>query len=170
MSAKLKLYHPTCRGTGCAIGLELHPATAEQEGSIILEMAHQAKAEDYKAQGGKVEMFDWSDTVCVRLGFNELTKILQVFRGECESVDDGKGLFFREPSVKRLVLDHRVEPVCGYSLEVFEEPVGGAERRFAILLTNAEALGICEAIVGAMVWVAFGDPHAPCRCAERRAE
>lgn len=164
MSAKLKLYHPTCRGTGCAIGLELHPATAEQEGSIILEMAHQ------RTVNGKDSEFDWSDTVCVRLGFNELTKILQVFRGECESVDDGKGLFLREPSVKRLVLDHRIEPVCGYSLEVFEEPVGGAERRFAILLTNAEALGICEAIVGAMVWVAFGDPHAHCRCAERRAE
>lgn len=166
MSAKLKLYHPTSKGTGCAIGLELHPATAEQEGSIILEMAHQRTVGEII---GKSE-FDWNDTACVRLGFNELTKILQVFRGECESVDDGKGLFFREPSVKRLVLDHRIEPVCGYSLEVFDEPVGGAERRFAILLTNAEALGICEAIVGAMVWVAFGDPHAPCRCAERRAE
>lgn len=164
MSAKLKLYDPTCRGTGCAIGLELHPATAEQEGSIILEMAHQ------RTVNGKDSEFDWSDTVCVRLGFNELTKILQVFRGECESIDGGKGLFFREPSVKRLVLDHRVEPVCGYSLEVFDEPVGGAERRFAILLTNAEALGICEAIVGAMVLVAFGNHHAPCRCAERRAE
>ena len=164
MSAKLKLYHPTSKGTGCAIGLELHPATAEQEGSIILEMAHQ------RTVNGKDSEFDWNDTACVRLGFNELTKILQVFRGECESIDGGKGLYFREPSVKRLVLDHRVEPVCGYSLEVFEEPVGGAERRFAILLTNAEALGICEAIVGAMVWVAFGDPHAPCRCAERRVE
>lgn len=164
MSAKLKLYHPTSKGTGCAIGLELHPATAEQEGSIILEMAHQ------RTVNGKDSEFDWSDTVCVRLGFNELTKILQVFRGECESIDGGKGLYFREPSVKRLVLDYRIEPVCGYSLEVFEEPVGGAERWFAILLTNAEALGICEAIVGAMVWVAFGDPHAPCRCAERRAE
>lgn len=165
MSAKLKLYHPTSKGTGCAIGLELHPATAEQEGSIILEMAHQRTVGEII---GKSE-FDWSDTVCVRLGFNELTKILQVFRGECESVDDGKGLFFREPSVKRLTLGHVVDPVCGYSLEVFEDPVRD-NHFYSILLTNAEALGICEAIVGAMVWVAFGDPHAPCRCAERRAE
>lgn len=170
MSAKLKLYHPTCRGTGCAIGLELHPATAEQEGSIILEMAHQAKAEDYKAQGGKVEMFDWSDTVCVRLGFNELTKVLQVFRGETESVEGERGLMFGDPKVtRRMMLSHVVEPCCGYSLEVilYPEVDGG---KYSILLTNAEALGICEAIVGAMVWVAFGDPHAPCRCAERRAE
>lgn len=164
MSAKLKLYHPTSKGTGCAIGLELHPATAEQEGSIILEMAHQ------RTVNGKDSEFDWSDTVCVRLGFNELTKILQVFRGELESIDGDKGLFFREPSAKRLVLEYRFDPVCGYSLEVFESPVGGDERRFAIILTNAEALGICEAISAAMAWVAFGDPHAPCRCAERRAE
>ena len=162
MSAKLKLYHPTSKGTGCAIGLELHPATAEQEGSIILEMAHQ------RTVNGKDSEFDWSDTVCVRLGFNELTKILQVFRGECESTDDGTGLYFREGSNKRVVLRHMVEPVCGYSLELTDDQISG--RRFNIILTNAEALGICEAIVGAMVWVAFGDPHAPCRCAEGRAE
>ena len=164
MSAKLKLYHPTSRGTGCAIGLELHPATAEQEGSIILEMAHQRTVGEII---GKSE-FDWNDTACVRLGFNELTQILQVLRGELESTDDGTGLYFREGSNKRVVLRHIVEPVCGYSLELTNDQISG--RRFNILLTNAEALGICEAIAGGMVWVAFGDPHAPCRCAERRAE
>ena len=92
MSAKLKLYHPTSRGTGCAIGLELHPATAEQEGSIILEMAHQRTVGEII---GKSE-FDWNDTACVRLVFNELTQILQVLRGELESTDDGTG--FDPPS------------------------------------------------------------------------
>ena len=103
-----------------------------------------------------------------RLGFNELTQILQVLRGELESTDDGTGLYFREGSNKRVVLRHMVEPVCGYSLELMDDQISG--RRFNILLTNADALGICDAIAGAMVWVAFGDPHAPCRCAERRAE
>lgn len=166
MSAKLKLYHPTSKGTGCAIGLELHPATAEQEGSIILEMAHQRTVGEII---GKSE-FDWNDTACVRLGFNELTKVLQVLRGETESVEGERGLMFGDPKVtRRMMLRHVFETCCGYSLEVSRYPeVDGG--KYSILLTNAEALGICEAISAAMVWVAFGDPHAPCRCAERRAE
>ena len=170
MSAKLKLYHPTSRGTGCAIGLELHPATAEQEGSIILEMAHQRTVGSVAGAAQNGSEFDWENTVCVRLGFNELAKVLQVFRGETESVDSERGLMFGDPKVtRRMMLRHVVEPCCGYSLEVSRYPeVDGG--KYSILLTNAEALGICEAIAGAMVWVAFGDPHAPCRCAERRAE
>ena len=165
MSAKLKLYHPTSRGTGCAIGLELHPATAEQEGSIILEMAHQ------RTVNGKDSEFDWSDTVCVRLGFNELTKILQVFRGECEAIENGIRKVY-EDHLAVIELRHVIEPVQGYQMVVTSQPRGaeGADDRFVILFSSAEALAVCEAMTGAMVWVAFGDPHAPCRCAERRAE
>ena len=168
MSAKLKLYHPTSRGTGCAIGLELHPATAEQEGSIILEMAHQRTVGEII---GKSE-FDWSDTVCVRLGFNELTQIIQVFRGEREGLLGDYELYFYGMTIKHLSIWHVCDSNFGYALKVVEdtEDGKGVLREFEIFLNSAETLGICEAIAGAMVWVAFGYPHAPCRCAEGRAE
>lgn len=160
MSAKPKLYHPTCRGTGCAIGLELHPATAEQEGSIILEMAHQ------RTVNGKDSEFDWSDTVCVRLFIGDVARMLQVFRGECEEIDNGIRKVY-EDHLALIELRHVIEPVQGYQMVVTSQPRGaeGANDRFVILFSSAEALAVCEAMTGALVWMAFGDPRV-CHCAE----
>ena len=60
----------------------------------------------------------------------------------------------------RIVLRHLVDPVPGYSIEVYFCPAdGGEERRWLILLQPSEALDISEAISGSMYLVAFGVPE-----------
>ena len=80
---------------------------------------------------------------------------------ECESINGDRGLWHLTASGNtRIVLRHIIDPVPGYSLEVYFCPAGGGdERRWLILLQPSEALGISEVISGSMYLVAFGVPE-----------
>ena len=82
---------------------------------------------------------------------------------ECESINGDRGLWHLTASGNtRIVLRHIIDPVPGYSLEVYFCPAGGGdERRWLILLQPSEALGISEVISGSMYLVAFGVPEVP---------
>ena len=86
--------------------------------------------------------------------------MLQVFRGECESINGDHGLYHRTAkATTKIRLRHLVDPVSGYSLELYKTPAGGGEEsRAHLLLSSAEALGLCESIAGAMYLVSFGIP------------
>lgn len=159
---KLAFYHPNAKGTGCAIILELYPATNEHEGFILCSFANQMTIGNPMGANPTYPKFDWENGVVVRLRFDDLAHILQVFRGETESILDGKGLFHKDGNCTDMIqLRHIIDPVCGYQFSVAHierDARTSGETRFTILLSNAEALGLCEAITGSLYLITFGKP------------
>lgn len=157
---KLTLYHANPRGTGGAVSMDLHPAHGSKEGCIMMRIANQMTVGDRRGPNPTYPRFDWENAIAVKLGFDDLCQFLQVFRGECEAVGDGKGLIHATAKATTSIrLRHMIEPVTGYSLEVYRSPrSGGEESRAHILFTNREAVGICESIAGSMSVISFGIP------------
>ena len=157
---KLAFYHATPKGTGCAATLELHPAHDDTDGCIMMTVANQMTIGNRMGPNPKFPRFDWENKICVKLDFNDLCAMLQVLRGECESINDDHGLYHRTAkAATKIQLRHQVDPVSGYSLELYKTPAGGGEESHAhLLLSSAEALGLCESIAGAMYLVSFGIP------------
>ena len=150
----MTMCHANPKGTGTALRLELHPARPDAEGSILATIAPQ------KATTPAVA-FGWDDAISVRLGFLELAKILQVFRGQYESIDDGKGIYHRTANGCTVVrLAHRIEPVGGYVLDVSHKPNVGETVCLSFAMTYDEAFALSEAIGHAMLYVSFGVPVA----------
>lgn len=157
---KLTFYHPTAKGTGCAATWALHPAHDDTDGSIWLRVANQMTVGNRMGPNPTYPRFDWENPICVKLDFSDLCAFLQVFRGECESINGDHGLYHRSASGSTSIrLRHMIDPVSGYSLELYRMPAGGGEEmRARMLLTPTEALGLSEAIAGALYLVGFGIP------------
>ena len=156
----LRLYHPNARGTGCAMALALRPADSTQSGFISVSIANQMTVGNPTGDNPTYPTFDWENRVDVVLDFNDICEILQVLRGETESIRDGRGIFHKyKDCYQKIQMRHLIDPVCGYSFEVIDTPAnGGEEKRVHILLSPAESLGICESIAGSMYLITFGMP------------
>ena len=146
----LTFYHANAKRTGGAVKFALCPATAETDGHISLTLANQT------AEG--LPRFDWQNAITVKLDFVEVCKVLQVLRGECESIDDGRGTFHRSPRHATVfVFRHVVEPVSCYSLEVSQRDMEtGAVASSRFVLTMPEAIGVCCSLEQSMGVLAFG--------------
>lgn len=157
---KLAFYHATAKGTGCATTWALHPAHDDTDGSIWLRLANQMTVGNRMGPNPTFPRFDWDNAINVKLDFSDLCAFLQVFRGECEAINGEHGLIHRSPAgLTRIHLRHMLEPVNGYSLEVYRTPSGGGEEsRAHFLLSPTEATGLCESIAGSMYLVSFGIP------------
>ena len=157
---KLAFFHATPKGTGCAATMELHPAHDDTDGCIMMTVANQMTIGNRMGPNPTFPHFDWENRICVKLDFNDLCAMLQVLRGECESINGDHGLYHRNAkAATKIQLRHLVDPVSGYSLELYRTPAGGGGEAHAhLLLNSAEALGLCESIAGAMYLVAFGIP------------
>jgi len=156
---KLRFYHANARGTGCAVSMELHPAHDDTDGSIMVCMSNQATIGDLRGPNPKYPRFDWEGSIIVKLDFSDLCRILQVLRGECESLDDGRGLYHTTATAStKIVFRHIVEPFAGYSLEFYRTAKGGGETRTHYVFSPWEALGLAEAIAGSMSVISFGIP------------
>lgn len=152
MKASLKLYHPNSRGRGSAMALKLYPADGDANGCILMQMANQCESVDGYPR------FDWDASLVVNLEFNDLTKMLQVFRGECESIDDGRGLRHQSPyDLTKINLCHRIEPTQGYTLEVYRTTREAKATSAQIFLYPHEALGLTAAIESSMGVICFGN-------------
>ena len=117
---KLAFYHANSRGTGGAVSMDLHPAHGNKDGCIMMRIANQMTIGNRQGPNPTFPRFDWENAIVVKLGFDDLCQILQVFRGECESVGDGKGLIHVTAKASTSIrLRHMIEPVTGYSLEVY---------------------------------------------------
>lgn len=149
----MTLCHANARGTGTALSLELRPARPDSDGAIIATIAQQKSPMPEPT-------FDWENAIAFRLGILDLAKVLQVFHGWHESIDEGKGLYCRTDNGCTVVrLTHRIEPVVGYVLDVSHRPNEGEEivsMHFA--LTESEAFALAAVIEQAMLPVAFGVP------------
>ena len=157
----LRFYHPNGKGTGCAMVMKLRPADSTQDGFVVMSFANQMTVGNPYGDNPTFPKFDWDDSVDVVLDFNDLCAILQVLRGETESIGNGHGIFHKcKEYCQKIQLRHLIDPVCGYSFEVVETPAnGGEEKRVHMLLSPAESLGICESIAGSMYLIAFGAPR-----------
>ena len=150
----ITICHANARGTGTALRLELHPARTDSDGSILATIAPQNAIKP-------VASFYWNNSISFRLCLMDLAKILQVFRGNYESIDDGKGLYHRTINGFTVVrLYHRIEPIGGYVLDVSHKSNDGDIVHLIFSMTYDEAFALAEAIDHAMLYVAFGVPFA----------
>ena len=158
----LRFYHPNAKGTGCAMVMKLRPADATQDGFIVVSFANQMTVGNPTGDNPTFPKFDWENRVDVVLDFNDLCAILQVLRGETESIREGRGIFHKyNECCQKIQMRHLIDPVCGYSFDVLETSANGSdEKRAHMLLSPAESLGICESIAGSMYLIAFGSPYA----------
>ena len=157
----LCFYHANPKGTGSAVKMNLHPAHDYTDGCIMLKIANQMTVGTPMGPNPTFATFDWENAMTVKLDFGDLCQMLQVFRGECESINGEKGLYHRSPVGQTSIrLSHHVDPVPGYLLEIYRSSRTdkNADNRAWMFFKPAEALGICEAITGALYLVAFGIP------------
>ena len=150
------MYHPNGKGTGSALRLELHPAHGQTNGSIFATLVPQ-KA--FIGDGTTYAEFDTEKEIRLKLDYRDLTEILQVLRGYCESIADGKGLFHRSTTANAVIkFEHRIEPVPCYVLDVSRKPFDGDVEHIWFALRTAEAFALAEVISNALLYVAFGIP------------
>lgn len=148
--------HANARGTGCAIRFQLIAAGPLTDGCIMMDLANQATVASVAAGERTFATFDWERRLCVKLDFSDLCQMMQVFRGECESIADGKGLYHTTPEFStRIVLKHRIEVPLGYSIEVYRTR-GGVDQHAHILLSPSEAYGLARVIDESLAAVCFG--------------
>lgn len=159
---KLTLYHANAKGTGGAVAFELIPARARADGAIMLTAANQMTIGNRQGPNPTYPRFDWKQKIVVKLDFADLSRMLQVFRGECESLEEGRGLYHETAEFStRIVLKHQIDPSPGYSLDLCRKRRSGEEVRTHIFLTTCEGVGLAESIAGSMTFVSFGVPTAP---------
>lgn len=157
---QLAFYHPNPRGTGGAVKFELHPAHDSTDGSIWAIFANQLTVGDMRGAVPTYPRFDWENRIAVKFDFDDLTKFLQVFRGECESIENDMGLFHRSVSGNtQIKLSHLIDPAPGYRLEVYRTSRSGKEEsRAQMIFAPNEALGLAAAIESSLGVIAFGIP------------
>ena len=148
-NAKLTMYHANAKSTGSALSLELVPAANEVEGGIVWRLAPQKSGS---------ATFDWMRSVEAKLHLVELADVLRVFRGEQESIADGKGLFIRRDRNYTVVrLRHTLEPCQGYEIAMIDRDLAsGVVRDCRFWLTCSEAVALCCAVEQSFARVAFG--------------
>ena len=162
---ELAFYHPNAKGTGCAVKFSLHPAHDDTAGSMFLTAANQMTVGG-RGEGRAFPKFDWDNRICVKLDFADLCRFLQVLRGECESIDDGRGLYHRRADVTTTIkFRHVVEPDTCYSLELYRNSgrEGATTAAAHILFGQAEALGLSEVFSRMLPVVCFGLPSSYAR-------
>ena len=154
----LTMYHPNGKGTGSAIRLGLHPAHDDTAGSIMATIATQLTTGNCMGSMPVYPRFDWDGAITVKLDFTDISKMLQVFRGECESIEDGRGLFHKSTrGTTKITLRHIVEPIHGYMLEFYRK-TSEEDSNARIFLSPYEALGLATAIESSMGVICFGIP------------
>lgn len=171
---RFALYHPKANGAGGAVEMELHPAHDDHEGSIVMTLANQKSAGSRRGPTPVFPTFDWENRICVKLDFSDLCAVLQVLRGECESIGDGRGLYHRyDGKVTRIILRHLLEPVAGYSLEVYRssegQETGENDLASRIFFNPSEALGLTIALENVLGVICFGIPKVYARRASSAA-
>ena len=155
MANRTTIYHPNSKGTGMALALELYPATPEVPGKLELDFARQVSPE-----GAIFPRFDWENRRIIVLAPEEVEKVLEVFAGYTESIEDGQGIFVRTPTnAAAFRLRHIVDPVPAYVFQLAVREVGGdaaTEDVRNIYLTPTEAMMLYHALTAAMGKLVFG--------------
>ena len=153
---KLVITHPNDDSTGAAIAFELSPAHGCRSGAIYFMIANQ-KIVETNETSTPTPAYDWDTAVSFRLGFSDVCKFLQVFRGVHVAINKGDGIVCKTHNgAVRVSLKHRTSPEC-YSLSVNRTADGSdVEDEHRIVFSRGEALGLACAFEGSMKEIAFG--------------
>lgn len=146
---ELKIYHPNTKGTGACLRV-----THAECGDSTFSVYPQRQSKGMVAPG-----FNWDDGVLFIADWSDLAKMLMVFRGECESLEDGRGLSYtHDAGWSKLMLRHVIEPVHCYVLEIYEKR-DGVESRGIFTLSIAEALALSLIFEGVLHHTLIGGVH-----------
>ena len=159
---RFTLYKANPNGNGSAVQFELHPAHDDVDGSIFMTLACQKTVGNARGPNPTYSTFSWDASMTVKLDFSDLTQILQVFRGETESVNGERGLYHQVRGVVTTIkFRHVVEGSGGYALELYRNTKGRPDddRCGFFFFTSAEALGISAAIENSLGVICFGIPR-----------
>ena len=145
---ELKMFHPNAKGTGACLKISETPT------DTMLRVFPQGQSR------GGFPSFDWDHPVDFVANWHDLARMLMVFRGECESLEDGRGLLHtHDAGQSKLVLRHVIEPVHCYALEIYERNSDGVESCGVFRLSTAEALGLSLIFEGILHHTLIGGVH-----------
>ena len=156
--------HPNARGTGSAVRISLYPASVTSDGfrcpgSLFVEIAPQLTIPSADGVYTAVN-FDWTRSISFSLHRDDLAHMIQVLRGMEESIDDGKGLFYRGQTSNKIVkFSHQIEPRPGYTIHASEKYASGDMKSYSFSFTTNEAVALCLAMEQSMMYVCFGIPE-----------
>lgn len=153
---KFTIYHPNAKGTGSALTLTPRIADAMNriEGHIILGIAQQTSTGNEVEGRRTFPRFDWANEISIRLEPTEIEKMLEVFAGETEAINDGEGLV-DVPHSTTFYVRHSVEPVPHYVIEIVKAESEDKQRR-VISLSPTEARTLYDGLTAAMGALVFG--------------
>jgi len=137
---RLTFYHANGKGSGSAAQFEVVPACGDRAGAVYMTLARQDGVAGRDGEGTRrYASFDWQNKVIVKLNFNDLCQMLQVFRGKIQTIADGKGLYHDSRNKTTMInLTRQIEPVPGLALDVSRKDGNNPSPR---LCPRAEAGG-----------------------------
>lgn len=143
MKAGIEFCHPQEGNKGSAMRISIQYQTDESPGFARFSLANQT------ADG-----YDYVNGIVCDIQFDDLAKIVQVLRKECDAVGnfflDGLCLH-REPYLSVL----RKRGTDSFIFRAKHNPRGGGSHEVAIELTPSESLGIRLALEHALFFLAF---------------
>ena len=157
---RLTFYHPTARGTGSAMQLELrlNRAGEDRYDCFFLDLARQKTAAAAQADGSRTPAsFDWAAKLTVKLDFADLCEFLMVLDGrQAQAGGERNGLYHGNGGASTMISFRRSEEPKGYQVGLSKKPADGGEpARAQILLGEAEALGLKHVLQTALFFMTF---------------
>lgn len=160
MRPRLMFAHSNEDGTGSAIQVELHPATLERLGSLMIEFAEQSDPGYVDSDGYHNGGFNWSESLKFRLKLAFVGRIAMVLRGEADSIGENG-----DESVDIRRKNDTVEFSCKHTVDT---EVGGVELQarvrnedvYTFRLKPEEILVLDDAIRSSMGVLAWGEGAA----------
>ena len=150
------IYHANSKGTGMAMNVELHPAEGVKEGCVFLSLARQTSVS--RDENPTFPTFGWVDRIIVKLNPIDIEKMLEVFSGMTEAINDGYGLSSTraDGTTTIMKLCHKVELLPCYLLEIEQTENGETDQR-CFALSPTEGGMLYHGLVASMGRWMFGD-------------
>ena len=136
-----KYSHINSNGTGCQMVVTPFAAWNGEEGSV--------KFSFYPQKG----IIQYDEDCCMEFfcGSEDVVRIIAVFRGMQENIDEGKGLCRMGLTMD---LEHTINP-NGYRFTITDNTDDGS-KSLSIMLDTYEAMELCLALEGIMGKLVFG--------------
>lgn len=153
---KVDIFHANAKGTGSALSVEVHPATVVSNGKVFLSFAAQMPYEGETV----FPRFDYGNRITISLDPLEVEKLLEVFEGQTESIEDGKGFFIVSPAGRTsFKCRHILYPATGYALTVERTTAGEVTetRSSTFVLTPSEGGMLYHGLRATMGRLLFGE-------------
>jgi len=159
MRPRLMFAHANEEGTGNAVQFELHPATLDRPGSMMIEFANQADAGYTDTDGYHAGGFDWQGSLKFRLKLPLIGQLLAVLDGSMEHLDADTGIveIRRKNDTVEFGCDHEYDEDDNpqSSISLFARTSDGKSHGF--FLRYEEIVVLRYAIQGSMRCLSFGN-------------